>query len=214
MVHPCKLAALVVVLICLAALVAFPTGCTTEQIEKARDALGLARETAAAFDDDVDDLVAQKAEADAEIATMPPGPDRDAAVAWSAKLDGYVATYRRQAAKADAAADDLAAKLATAEDEIDVLEAVGEVALPFAGQFAPLAGLALATILGVWRAVKNGRRADKIEATARRVVGAIDAAKDGNGVVFFASDKTKATLSAAMGSEGKALVDSGQGKAN
>jgi len=184
-------------------------GCTPGQIDRLRESVGLARQSVADADAVIERLEADQAKLAQTIAAMPPGPDRQKAEKLAdgmAKAIGEAKRYR------DVTAERLAAlekSLATAADEIDVAEDLVQTVAPLLPPpWGAAAVMGAGLIASIWRGLKYRRDAE----TGRKVVSAIETVK-ADGKVDFGDRDTKAKLGAAMGADGKKLVDEIQGKA-
>ena len=185
-----------------------PMACTGEQFDGFRVAIGVANEQAQTADEAIAKLQEQKDALDVQIATMPPGEDRDKWELASAKIDEVLRDA--QAVKDDIVVRlrSLEAAMANAQDTPDVIDAVvGEAApllpLPWGAALVATAGL----LTSLWRAIKYRNDAKAGES----VIAAVEAAKSPSGRVEFESKAAKLKLNE-MTAAGKALVNKVQGK--
>lgn len=135
------------------------------------------------------------------LAEIPAGPDRDQAVATSAKLDTVISIGSAWLDKTDAAVDILKAELAEAEVGFDVAEGIMRAAQPFIP--APWGAIAI----GVGGLVIGFIRARMNRVAARNVIVSVDP------VVAKASASAKVDIASAQSTAAGRLVDEAQGKA-
>lgn len=133
-----------------------PPGCNQAQIDSIKQDLGLVAEQIGPMEAALVEVIEQKAELDQEITTMEPGDEKDDAIALSKSMGHVVDVSQEILEKGKEAMTGLQERIATAEDEIDVVGAVAKTAIPFLPppwNAAAAAGIGLA--IGLWRAAKN-----------------------------------------------------------
>lgn len=191
-----------------AMLLAPMAGCTSAQIEQLELRTGQLEQAVSSTRAALDVAMAQKATVDQLIATLPAGEARDKAVAYRDRLVKFIEQSQEILAQAEPALASLKASLANAQDETDVAQGFIGATAPLVPQpwGALLVGVGTA-VIGIWRAVKAGKKSKSTEAAAAGVIAAIDAAKTPDGTVNFADPAVAKILDAVMGKAGKALVD-------
>ncbi len=141
----------------------------------------------------------QRAGIESVLAEIPPGPDRDMAVATSAKLDTAIRIGGAWLDKTDAAVDILKAELAQADEGFDVAEGIMRAAQPFLP--APWGAIAIGAgglVIGLARAGWN-------RYLARKIVKSVDP------IISQAKLADKTDIRFAQGALAGALVDEAQG---
>lgn len=175
-------------------------GCNLEQIEEATAAV---EQISAGIQDiqaAVDEATAQRAALETVIAQMQPGPDRDQAVAMSAKLGTAIEVGTLWLDKAEVSIGILQDGLANADDPFDVAEGVLKAAQPFIP--APWGAIAIGLgglVIGFIRARMN-------RVAGRNAVASVDP------VVAKASASAKEDIASAQSTAAGRLVDEAQGK--
>lgn len=172
----------------------------TQVVEKGQTALDV-------IDQALQDLESKRQEVDAELATMPAGPDRERMQAVSTGLELEILKFQAARAKLAEQLDAFAQKLKDASDEIDLFESIGKGASTYLpGLWGLVATLGVSLAAAVWRAVKKNGEAK----AGKAVILALEAAKT-DGVVNFADAATVNRLNVVMGEAGRSLVDKVQG---
>lgn len=180
-----------------------PTGCTQADIDGMKQDLGLLKEQVGPIEQALEQVIEQKAALDLKITTMEPGEEKDEAIAVSDSMGHVIDVSREVLAKGKEAIAGLQQRLATAEDEIDVVEATAKTVTPFLPppwNAVAYAGIGLG--VGLWRAAKNLKTGRKVAESVNPVM-ADALAKD---------PKLAAAVRIAQGTDGKRLVDEAQGK--
>jgi len=146
-------------------------GCTGEQIRQAKATIATITAKAGAVQAEVDQAVAEKAELDARIAAMDPGPERDRAVALSAELQKVADVGRDWISKANESLSRLNAKLADADDALDLLEAGVEAAEPaIPVPWGSLVGFGSGLVFGLIRAWRTKTAAKNVVTSVQPAV--------------------------------------------
>jgi hypothetical protein len=214
-----------VILLCVLC-VSVVTGCSDTQIEGLRQAITNSEQQIQRVDQVVAKLEADKAAMDAQIAAMPEGKEKQQAQEVSAAYAKGIEAAKAAKISIQAALADYKARLATAEDEVDVITGAIQTSIPYlppqAQPYGALALLGVGLIGALVKAFRNGSRArtNAAEAAAQQeradaaesAIYAVNAAKNAQGVVDFSNPATRAILDAAMGPAGKAAVDRVQGR--
>lgn len=185
-------------------------GCSEADIEQIRQQIGLAEQQLTKADEAIAALKADKAKVEAEAASLPDGKRKTELLELAAEYGAWIEQSQKWRDQLGRHLASLHTALDAAEDEIDVVEALGkEVGASLPAPFGTF--VTMGTLLGVavWRAIRNGRLARNGQAAVR----AVEAAKiAGEGKIDFTSPTTKQMLSATMGKAGEAFVDAVQGK--
>ena len=193
------------ILMVLAVLMLFatPIGCTQADIDGIKQDLGLLQEQVGPMEEALALVIEQKAALDLEITKMEPGEEQDDAIALSKSMGSVIDVSREILEKGKVAMSGLQARLATAEDEIDVVDAAAKTATAFLPPpYNSLAFMGVGLAVGLWRAAKNLRTGRKLAKSVNPIVAG--ALKD--------NADLRRDLLIAQSPDVKKLVDEAQGK--
>lgn len=184
------------------------SGCSAFSIDDLRGQVDQAQDVNDGILAQVQVTLDAKAEVDADIATMPPGPKREKLEKASATLGVTIDTGIAWLDRANASLEQMKVRLATAENPEDVAVAAAETAAPFIP--APY-GTALVGLMGLgaglvraWRIKKAGKE------SIRSVEGPVSEHLGAGGDSEF--DKRSATLRKTQSPGARKLIDEARGK--
>lgn len=182
-------------------------GCTPEQMEEIKDVIGMTQDQIPPVQASLNQAEADRAKLEVDLLLLPAGPKRDKAVETIQRLDEVISASQEWLELANKSLLSLQARLASAENSVDVVEAALQTGLEAARPFIPPPwGLVIGTTggmaLAIWRAIQNRNTAKNI---ARSVGPAVEEK-------LKASPEEATRISSIQGTAGKRLVDEVQGK--